>query len=158
MRHLTALALVAALGGCESLGIGSGDVAGALGAGFGGAAGGYLGSHVGSGLGQTAATIAGASLGALFGSAVARKLAAGDLELMRQATQQSLETAPTGTTTTWRNPDTGHSGAVVAGPATGDATAPCRPFQATVELDGTRESAGGTACRQPDGSWQVQPG
>ena len=96
MRHLTALALVAALGGCESLGIGSGDVAGALGAGFGGAAGGYLGSHVGSGLGQTAATIAGASLGALFGSAVARKLAAGDLELMRQATQQSLETAPTG--------------------------------------------------------------
>jgi surface antigen len=32
----------------------------------------------------------------------------------------------------------------------------CREFQNDVTIDGKKENAYGTACRQPDGSWKVQ--
>ena len=31
----------------------------------------------------------------------------------------------------------------------------CREFQQTITVGGQTESAYGTACRQPDGSWQI---
>jgi surface antigen len=31
----------------------------------------------------------------------------------------------------------------------------CREFQQTVTIGGKTEQAYGTACRQPDGSWQI---
>ena len=31
----------------------------------------------------------------------------------------------------------------------------CREYQTTVTVGGQTESAYGTACRQPDGSWRV---
>jgi surface antigen len=31
----------------------------------------------------------------------------------------------------------------------------CREFQQTVTIGGKTESAYGTACRQPDGTWKV---
>lgn len=157
MKRLCALALCLALPGCQELGIGRGDVGSALGAGFGGYGGGWLGSQVGSGAGRTVATIAGASMGALFGSAIGAKLAEGDLNLMGQATQQTLETSPSGSATAWRNPDTGRAGSVVAGPAYEKEGAPCRPFEQTLAIDGGLERATGVACRQPDGTWKIQP-
>lgn len=147
-----------ALAGCQELGIGPGDVGSAVGGGFGGAAGGYLGSQVGTGFGKTAATIAGASVGALFGSAIGRKLAEGDINLMGQAAQQTLETSPSGSATAWRNPDTGRAGSVVAGPASEQAGRPCRPIEQTISIDGKLERAAGVACRRPDGVWEVQSG
>jgi surface antigen len=90
MKRALILILCLGLAGCQELGIGKGEVGSALGAGFGGYGGGWLGSQIGSGAGQTVATIAGASMGALFGSAIGRKLAEGDLNLIGQATQQTL--------------------------------------------------------------------
>ncbi len=40
--------------------------------------------------------------------------------------------------------------------ATPVATAPCREFTRTITIGGHRETGYGTACRQPDGSWQTQ--
>jgi len=154
----TALICVA-LVGCQELGISPGDVGSAAGAGFGAAAGGYLGAQVGSGFGKTAATLAGASVGALFGAAIGRKLVEGDINLMGQAAQQTLETSPSGSATAWRNPDSGRAGSVVAGPATEQqAGRPCRPIEQTISIDGKLERATGVACRRPDGIWEVQPG
>jgi surface antigen len=158
VKRALVLLLCVGLPGCEQLGIGKGDVGSALGAGFGGYGGGWLGSQVGSGAGQTVATIAGASMGALFGSAIGRKLVEGDLNLMGQATQQTLETSPTGSATAWRNPDTGRAGSVVAGPSYEQDSRPCRPFEQTLAIDGQLERAKGAACRNPDGTWVVQPG
>ena len=31
----------------------------------------------------------------------------------------------------------------------------CREYQRTVTIDGKTETAYGTACRQPDGSWKI---
>ena len=46
--------------------------------------------------------------------------------------------------------------AVVPPPiASGTAGANCREFATTVVIDGRRERAVGTACRQADGSWRV---
>lgn len=147
-----------ALPGCQQLGIGPGDVGSAVGVGLGGYAGGYLGSQVGSGATQTVATIAGTAVGALFGAAIGRRLVQADLNLMGQSTQQTLESSPSGSATAWRNPDSGHAGSVVAGPAQQRDSRPCRPFQQTLVIDGQIERAEGTACRRPDGGWDLEPG
>jgi hypothetical protein len=34
---------------------------------------------------------------------------------------------------------------------------PCRTFRTTVVIDGRAETATGTACQGPDGSWQIVP-
>ena len=68
----------------------------------------------------------------------------------------SLEYAPTGTTNEWQNPDSGHSGSMT--PTRTYQTAAgsyCREFTQTIVVGGRREQGYGTACRQPDGSWQI---
>ncbi len=57
---------------------------------------------------------------------------------------------------TWTNPDTGHAGTVTPQPAyKNDAGQYCREYQQTVTIGGKTETAYGTACRQPDGSWRI---
>ena len=66
-------------------------------------------------------------------------------------------TAPIGQQITWNNPNSGNSGTVTP---TRDGTSNtgqyCREFQQTVVIGGREEQAFGTACRKPDGSWEVQ--
>ena len=56
----------------------------------------------------------------------------------------------------WTNPDTGHTGTVTPTRTYQSGNGYCREFQNTVTIDGKKENAYGTACRQPDGSWKVQ--
>lgn len=149
-----AAALVTALGACQNTGPKEG--AGTL---LGGVAGGLLGSQVGSGSGQLVAVGAGALLGAVLGSQIGKSLDNADRAAMSQTTQQSLETAPSGTTTSWRNPDSGNYGTITPQPAYQSSGGEyCREFQQTVTVGGRQESAYGTACRQPDGTWKVVSG
>ena len=65
--------------------------------------------------------------------------------------------APIGETIAWNNPDSGNSGTFTptrdgTNTATGEY---CREYQTTVTVGGKTESAYGTACRQPDGSWRI---
>ena len=83
-----------------------------------GAAGGALiGAQFGSGTGQLAAVAAGTLVGAMVGSSVGKSLDRADRAAMQRNTQQSLETSESGNTTSWRNPDSGHSGTVTPEPA-----------------------------------------
>jgi surface antigen len=122
-----------------------------------GAAGGaVLGSKVGSGRGQIAGTAVGTLLGAFIGSEIGKSLDRADRQAMERTTQQSLESNPSGTSSTWRNPDSGHHGTVTPEPAYRATDGRyCREYQQTVVIDGKTESAYGTACRQPDGTWQI---
>ena len=125
----------------------------AVGAATGAAAGGLIGAAAGGG---AEGIVAGVLLGGLLGGAVGNALDQRDREYMRQSHYQSMETYRDGESSTWRNPNSGHYGSVTP---TRTYQAPsgqyCREFQQTVTVQGQTENAYGTACRQPDGSWQV---
>ena len=131
----------------------TGGIVGALG---GAVLGGFLGSKIGKGSGKLAATGAGVFLGGLLGNELGRNLSCKDQEMASTTAQQTLETQPTGTTTSWVNPDSGHSGSYT--PTRTYQTAqgkPCREYTTTVVVEGRTETAHGTACREPDGTWKL---
>ena len=130
----------------------------AIGAILGGIAGGVIGSRVGRGRGRTVAIIGGSILGVLIGGSIGRQLDERDRHLMARSTQDTLEAGPTGTRSEWVNPDSGHRGTVQpVRTYRAESGQYCREFQQTVTIGGRTERAYGNACRQPDGSWRVQP-
>jgi surface antigen len=123
---------------------------GALG---GAAAGGLLGAALGGG---SKGIAAGVILGGLAGGAAGNLLDQRDKKMAAQSTHQALETAPSGTSTPWRNPDTGNSGTVTPERTYQAANGQyCREYQQEVVIGGKKEKSYGTACRQPDGSWKI---
>jgi len=75
---------------------------------------------------------------------------------MSDTLQYALENNPSNEVSNWVNPDTGRSGAVVPVKTfTNEAGLPCREFVTTIVIGGKEEQGYGTACRQPDGSWQI---
>ena len=98
----------------------------------------------------------GALAGAFIGSEIGKSLDKAD-RLYAQQAQQKAYTAPIGETIAWNNPESGNSGTFKptrdgTNTATGEY---CREYQTTVNVGGKTESAYGTACRQPDGSWRI---
>ena len=152
-KTILPVVLALALAACQ--GSGPKQTGGTL---IGAAAGGLIGSQFGSGGGKIAATLLGVAAGAWVGSEVGKSMDRADHEYANRTQQRTLETAPVGQTTTWNNPDNGHYGTVTP---TKTYQAPsgqyCREYQQTVTIGGKTEEAYGTACRQPDGSWKMQP-
>lgn len=122
--------------------------------GLGGAvAGGILGERLG---GHTGGIIAGSLIGGLLGGAIGNILDQRDRELALKTAHETLETAPTGNTSTWVNPDTGHQGSFTPTRTWQEPSGRyCREYQQTIVVGGETQQSYGTACRQPDGSWQV---
>lgn len=147
-----ALAAALALAGCAN-GPGPKQSVGTVG---GAVLGGLAGSQIGGGSGRLWATGAGAVLGALVGSEIGKSLDRADQMYMTQTTQATLEHSRTGATSSWENPDNGHYGTVTPIDTYQRRDGRyCREFQQTVTIGGRYERAYGTACRQPDGSWEV---
>ena len=143
-----------ALGACETFqGAGNKQL---IGAGSGAVLGGILGSKVGGGSGQLWATGAGVLLGTLVGSEIGKSLDKADQQYMSNASYEA-QTAPIGEPITWNNPESGNSGEVVATKEGYSASGRyCREYQQTIYVGGKEETGYGTACQQPDGSWQIQ--
>src|SRR5262245_3714970 len=120
-----------------------------LGAAGGAAAGGLLGAAFGN---EPEGIIAGVLLGGLMGGALGNALDNADREYAMRTSYYALEQAPSGTTSSWYNPDSGHSGTLTPMRTweTGHGGY-CREFQQTVRIGGRSERAYGTACREPDG-------
>lgn len=127
-----------------------GEQAGTL---IGAAAGAFLGREVvGGDLGMIIGAVAGAYLGGELGKQLDRR----DREAMERTTQNALANAPAGSTSRWSNPDSGNSGTVTPQQEfTDDSGQTCREFQQTVTVEEQTQTAYGTACRQPDGTWRV---
>ena len=144
--------VLAMLAGCASPsgGPGGGTAIGGLG---GAAAGGLLGAALG---GNATGIAAGVLIGGLLGAGIGSALDSNSQRHMNQTVQRSLETTPSGTASSWTNPDNGNRGTVTPTRTFQNAQgAYCREFQQTVSIGGREERAYGTACRQPDGSWKV---
>ncbi|MHA1536548.1 MAG: RT0821/Lpp0805 family surface protein [Alphaproteobacteria bacterium] len=146
---VVALSLVA----CQ--GSGTKQTFGTLG---GAAAGGLIGSQIGSGKGRVAAILAGVLIGGLIGNQIGKALDDQDREYARQASQRSLSYAPTGSTSAWRNPESGNSGNFrpTSGTYSGANGRRCRDFEHEIILqNGQREVVRGRACQNANGGWDT---
>lgn len=118
--------------------------------------GGVAGAQFGKGKGQLVTTGLGALLGAVVGSEIGKSLDKADRLYLQQTTQHTLESIPSGEIEQWSNPDSGNSGTVSAKPAFQNSTGEyCREFQQTITIGGEVHDAFGTACRKPDGAWEI---
>lgn len=155
MKNMVLMSLTVAtliLAGCQTNQWGTKQT---VGTGAGAVAGGLLGSQVGSGSGRLWATGAGALIGALVGSEVGASLDRADRTYMSQA-QQRANNAPIGETVVWNNPESGHSGSVTpVRDGTSTSGSYCREYQQTIVVGGEEQVGYGTACQQPDGSWEI---
>ena len=113
------------------------------------------GSNIGKGKGNIAAIAVGTLLGAGLGHEVGGSLDRADMAYYNQTSQRALETGRVGTTTTWQNPDSGNSGTITPTRTFQNGNQYCREYTQTINVGGKAQSGYGTACRQPDGSWQV---
>lgn len=152
---LIAVAMAGSLAACaDGSGYGGGPKAG-IGTVAGAVAGGVLGNQIGSGSGRVAATAIGAVLGGLIGHEIGTALDERDRERALAAEYQALEYGRSGAKVGWTNPDSGHYGEVVPGPAYESSGNQCRTYTHTIYIDGSPQTASGTACRRPDGTWQT---
>jgi len=143
---------VGLLAGCET-GSGNNEAAGTI-----------LGAAIGMGLGalaghdaRPATMMMGAMIGGAAGNQIGRKLDEADRIKMQQAQYSALENGRSYDTEGWYNPDSGNRGSVTPQPAyQANNGQYCREYVETVVIDGKEQKAYGTACRQPDGSWELQ--
>ena len=138
------------LAGCETTQPGQKAVIGGLG-------GATVGGLLAAGLGASPAAIAGSViLGGLVGGAIGDRMDAADKRHANEAAVRAMETAPSGQSVTWQNPDTRHAGSVTPTRTYQTANGQyCREYQQTVIIDGKQQQSYGTACRQADGSWKI---
>jgi surface antigen len=91
-------------------------------------------------------------------SPVAGRLDPADRRQVKEATQRTLETVPSGQAIAWRNPFSRNAGVVVATRAFREGGRWCRRFEQSVRVDGETRRGHGTACRRADGGvWDIEP-
>jgi surface antigen len=154
MRQAIAIAVAAALlsAGCATT-MGQKEGAGTLIGGLGGA---LIGSQFGGGSGRLVGVAIGTVAGALIGQEIGRSLDRADRLAMENTANQALEYNRSEQTSSWRNPDTGNSGTVTPVRTYREPSGRyCREYTQTVMIGGEEHKAYGTACRKPDGQWQI---
>ena len=126
-----------------------------------------LGSVIGAGgaallagaLGGRGWTVVAAALaGGLIGGAIGNRLDQKDKQLAAEAAQRAFEAGQSGQASVWNNPDSGNHGSVTPTKtyqlANGEY---CREYKQDVFIGNEKHQTYGTACRQADGTWQIQP-
>ena len=151
LKGCAVVTLVVVFGtGCATIESNPKTTIGAVG---GGTVGGLIAAAAGGNPAAIAASVIG---GMLLGGLVGNLLDERDKRLASEAAYRAMESTPTGKPVAWQNPDSGHSGTVTPTKTYQSANGTyCRDYQATVLIDGKQERATGTACRQPDGNWQI---
>jgi surface antigen len=117
------------------------------GAGVGAVGGGALGYAVGGGTGL----LVGAALGAVLGHEIGRAMEEND----RRQVVHALETNEP---VRWQNPQTGYDYYVEPTGTVMEQGRECREFRMLADIEGRPEQVYGTACRAPDGNWEVLRG
>lgn len=149
MKRMVVLGMTALLGfqlsACSNM---SKQDMGAL---SGAAVGGLLGSQFGKGGGQLVGVAVGALAGGLIGGAIGKNMDDTDKLKMNSA----LDSNAVGQPAYWRNANSGASYQMTPtrNVTVGD-NSYCREYRTTANIAGKRQQVYGTACRQPDGTWQ----
>jgi surface antigen len=119
---------------------------------IGAVAGGLIGSRFGGGGGKVAAVIAGTMLGGIVGSQIGKNM---DDEARQQAYNAQYQAVSTGNPYNWQSSNSGPRGSVEPGPVYSESGRVCRQYTHTIIIDGRQERGVGTACRAPDGRWDI---
>lgn len=123
---------------------------------LGGVGGAVVGAQFGKGDGKLAMTALGALLGAGIGNQLGASLDKADIQYNNRTAQKAFETGQAGQSLPWQNPQSGNSGSITpAAPYQQADGSYCREFTQKITVGGKTQSGYGTACRQPDGSWQI---
>ncbi|NQW00511.1 MAG: glycine zipper 2TM domain-containing protein [Rhodospirillales bacterium] len=147
------LLLATTLTACESAQNAPKQTVGTL---LGAGTGALVGSQVGGGKGKLVAVVIGTLGGAFLGSQIGKSLDTADRLMMEKNAQSTLEYSKVGTSTAWKNPDSGNSGTFrPTRTYAANSGETCREYESTIYVDGREETATGRACRQPDGTWKI---
>jgi surface antigen len=118
-------------------------------------AGAVAGAAIGGSKNRAGGIAIGAVAGGLIGNAIGRDMDQRDREMAEAAQYQALEYGQPGAATPWNNPENQHRGQIVPGKPYVQAGLNCRPYTHTIYIGGQPQTARGTACRQPDGTWKT---
>ncbi len=118
---------------------------------LGAVAGGLIGSRFGGGAGKVGAVMAGTLIGGFLGNQVGRGL---DERAQQQANYAQAQAVSYGQRQTWAAPS-GARGYVDPGPVYSEQGRVCRQYTHTIVIAGRQEQGVGTACRAPDGRWDI---
>ena len=144
------LAVTACAGDPDGIGPGPKENSGAL---VGAGTGAVIGSAVAGPGNRLGGAVVGGLLGGLIGNRIGAAMDDEDKQRAYAAQMDALDRGQSGAPVSWRNPDSGRYGTVVPGPVYQHDGRNCRSFTHTIYIDGHPETARGTACRNPDGSW-----
>jgi surface antigen len=119
--------------------------------------GGWAGSSIGGGRGKLAATAAGTLLGALLGGGIGASLDKADEAAVARTTNKALQSRRIRTPHEWHNRETNSWGtSTVVDEGVDHSTGRyCREYQQTITVGGKKRQGHGTACQNPDGTWEV---
>ena len=127
---------------------GTGTVVGAV-------AGGAAGAAIGGSKNRIAGLAIGAMAGGILGNLIGADMDERDRQLAAAAQYRALETGNPGVATAWNNPANQHHGQIVPGKPYRQGSSFCRPYTPTIYVSGQPQTARGTACRGPDGTWKT---
>jgi len=119
----------------------------ATGTAIGAGAGGALGYAVGGGTGM----LIGGAIGGIFGYTAGKAMEEEDRRQAALALERNRAMS-------WQNPDTGYEYRLEPTNTRYEQGRECRDFRMLAEVDGKPDQVNGTACRRPDGSWEMLSG
>jgi surface antigen len=114
----------------------------------GAATGAVAGGLVGAAVGNTSGALIGAALGGALGYGVGRSMEIEDQRRMAYALEANRQVQ-------WTNPDTGYRYEMAPTDTYYDEGRECREFRMLAEVDGRPEQVTGSACRLPNGTWDM---
>lgn len=117
------------------------------------------GAVAGAAIGGPSNRVGGAAIGAvaggIIGNVIGHDLDERDRQMAAAAEYRALEYGQSGAPVAWDNPENQHRGQIVPGKPYVQAGLNCRTYTHTIYIGGQPQTARGTACRQPDGTWKT---
>ena len=101
------------------------------------------------------ATVLGAFIGGVMGQSIGSQLDELDRQMAQSAYNEALEYNRSDVSTDWINPDSGNSGSFTPIRTYTMSGRYCREYTQEIIIGGQKQAGYGTACRQPDGSWEI---
>ena len=100
-------------------------------------------------------TALGAFIRDVIGQSIGSQLDELDRQMAQSAYKEALEYNRSDVSADWVNPDSGNSGSFTPTRTHTMSGRYCREYTQEIIIGGQKQTSYGTACRQPDGNWEI---